>query len=291
MKQFDPARHVIPTEGRGRDDLVVLDPDHPGFRDPDYRRRRNEIARLALEHRDGDPVPEVAYLPEEHAVWSAVWERLAPAHEALACSEYRRCCARVPLDRGQIPQLAEVNRTLAALTGVQMMPVAGLVSERTFLTYLARDVFLATQYIRHHSRPLYTPEPDVVHEVIGHAITFADPGLAAVNRKFGEAAAQADRATIERVARVYWYTFEFGAVREGGSVKAYGAGLLSSAGELERLRSPARLAAFDLEEMASTPYDPTDYQPCYFVGRSFDTVMADLAAWLDGARAAVRAED
>ena len=222
-------------------DLVQLDPDHPGFRDRVYRERRNAIARLAIDHREGDPVPPVDYSDAEQEVWRTVWRELAPLHARHACREYLETSSIVQLDRERVPQLSEVNRALERTTGFRMKPVAGLVGDRTFLGHLARGVFLATQYMRHPSRPLYTPEPDVVHELVGHAATFCDPGFARLNRAFGEAATRAAPEQLARIARVYWYTLEFGLCEEGGGVKAYGAGLLSSFGELGRFAGNARL--------------------------------------------------
>jgi phenylalanine-4-hydroxylase len=263
-----------------QEDLVQLDPDHPGFRDAAYRERRNAIARIALEHREG-PVPHVQYTPEEHQTWRAVWENLGPLHERCASAEYLEAARVVRLDREQVPQLAEVNVALTRATGFSMRPVAGLVGDRTFLGYLARDSFLATQYMRHPSRPLYTPEPDVVHELVGHAATFCQPEFARLNRAFGRAAERVDAGTLARVARLYWYTLEFGLCRERGAIKAYGAGLLSSFGELGAFEQRAELKAFDPETIAETPYDPTGYQRVLFVAPSFAEMTDRVCAWLD----------
>src|SRR5262245_54711551 len=187
----EKSRHAA-----GADDLVTLDQDHPGFRDPVYRARRNQIARIALEHVLGQPLPSVAYTDEEQAVWRTVWEKLTPLHEHFACREYLASRDRLALDRTHIPQLAEVNTRLEPQTGFRMIPVAGLVSSRVFLGNLAAGVFLSTQYIRHASQPLYTPEPDVVHELVGHACTLFDPTLAALNRLFGAAAPHVDDETL-----------------------------------------------------------------------------------------------
>jgi phenylalanine-4-hydroxylase len=270
-----------PVHAGGADDLVVLDPDHPGFRDTSYRERRNTIARLALEYREPDPVPVVPYTEEEHGVWRTVWRHLQPGHQEKACKTYRESAEIMDLGKERIPQLTQVNQVLAATTGFRMLPVAGLVTDRTFLTYLSRGIFLSTQYIRHHSRPLYTPEPDVVHEIIGHAVTFVHPEFARINRLFGQAALRSDAVSLSRIARVYWYTLEFGAVMEDGMARAYGAGLLSSGGELERLGSGTPLRPLNLDEVAETVYDPTEYQPHYFVAESFPAAMAAIADWLE----------
>jgi phenylalanine-4-hydroxylase len=261
-------------------ELVRLDSDHPGFRDPAYRRRRNAIAQLAIDYREG-PVPEVAYTDEEQEVWRHVWSRLDPLHERRACRQVREAQALVPLDRRRIPQLAEVNRALQPLTEIRLLPVPGLVSARQFMVRLGEGAFLATQYMRHHSRPLYTPEPDVVHELVGHAATLGHPRFAALNRRFGALAERADERAIEGLIRVYWYTLEFGLVREGGELKAYGAGLLSSYGELETFETRAELRPLDLDRVAATPFDPSDYQRWLYVAESFDAMEAALGAWLE----------
>jgi phenylalanine-4-hydroxylase len=261
--------------------LVSLDADHPGFHDPSYRRRRDEIAHAALTYRPGDPAPDVEYTDEEHAVWREVWLHLESLHARYACREYLEAAARISLPRAAIPQLRTVNAVIEPQYGFRMIPVAGLVTAEAFLQELGRGVFLSTQYMRHHSVPLYTPEPDVVHELIGHAATFVHPEFARLNRAFGRAALAAAPPDIERIGRVYWYTLEFGVAREEGALKVYGAGLLSSFGELGRFETEEPLAAFDVETIAATPYDPTRYQERLFVAPSFSRMAHDVLAWLD----------
>jgi phenylalanine-4-hydroxylase len=264
----------------GEQDLVKLDPDHPGFRDPVYLARRNAIARVALEYEVGQPVPRIEYHPDEHAVWQTVWEKLTPLHDRFACQEYLDSRNRLALDRTRIPQLADVNVRLEPLTGFRMIPVAGLVSSRAFLSNLGERSFLSTQYIRHPSQPLYTPEPDVVHELVGHACTLCHPTLAGLNRMFGEAASRVDDAALAELERVYWYTMEFGLVLQDGQTRAYGAGLLSSFGELERFAASATIRRFDPDEAAGRPYDPTTYQAVLYRVPDFPSLTRDVRAWL-----------
>lgn len=265
----------------GSEELVPLDPDHPGFKDPVYRARRNAIARLALEYREGAPLPHAEYTEEEHAVWRTVWRHLAPLHEKAACREWRESSAALALDRERVPQLAEVNEALQRGAGFRMLPVAGLVSGRMFLGMMGKGVFLSTQYMRHHSVPLYTPEPDVVHELVGHAASLFHPGIVKLSRRFGEAAWRVDDAALRRLELVYWYTLEFGLVEEGGVRKAYGAGLLSSFGELGGFEAHAEIRPLDCDEAASIPYDPTQYQKILFVSPSFERMVEDVSAWLE----------
>lgn len=164
-----------------------------------------------------------------------------------------------------------------------MLPVAGLVSAKTFLTYLGRNIFLSTQYIRHTNAPFYTPEPDIVHELIGHAASLGHPAYAELNRAFGRAADRAEGDAITQLERLYWYTMEFGVVQEAGQMKAYGAGLLSSYGELERFSTHAELQPFNIDVMCATPHDPTEYQRTLFVAPNFAVLVEDLLRFL-GAR-------
>ena len=260
--------------------LVHLDPDHPGFRDPVYRERRNTIARIALEHQTGTPVAHAPYSDAEHAVWAQVCAELAPLHRARACREILELQEILPLDPHAVPQMAALNPRLHAVAGFRMEPVAGMVSAQTFLTHLGKRVFLSTQYIRHSSSPFYTPEPDVIHDLVGHAATLVHPGISELNRVVGEAATTANGVAMERLERVYWYTLEFGLVAEGSDVKALGAGLLSSAGELRRCTEQATLRAWDLEAIARTPYDPTGFQDVLFVAPSFTRMLCDVTAWV-----------
>jgi phenylalanine-4-hydroxylase len=265
-----------------RNSIVQLDPDHPGFRDPDYRARRNRIARLALDYETGTPIPDAPYTAEEHALWLVVRDEVDAAHESHACAEYVEAKRRLDLPRERIPQLREVSARVEAISGFRLAPVAGLVEPRVFLESLADGVFLCTQYIRHPSTPLYTPEPDVVHELLGHAVTLASPRLAELNRLFGEAVRRSRTdEDFARLARAYWFTVEFGVVREDGAVKAYGTGLLSSAGELEAMRG-AELRPLELESASRADYDPTHFQPVLFCADSFDAMCRAVSDFLAG---------
>ena len=263
-----------------RNAIVQLDPDHPGFRDREYRKRRNQIAEIAMKYHPRDPIPDAPYTPEEHQVWKTIWTALEPAHQKHACAEYLASLRRLSFDPDRIPQLREVNEKVQAISGFRLEPVAGLVQPRVFLENLASGVFLCTQYIRHHSTPLYTPEPDVVHEIIGHGVTLASERLAELNRLFGEAVKRTTaQDALDRLSRVYWFTIEFGALREGESVKAYGTGLLSSAGEMEEMRD-AELRPLDLEAASRQQYDPTHFQPVLFCAESFEAMYQTLREYL-----------
>ncbi len=263
-----------------RNAIVQLDPDHPGFRDAEYRARRNQIAQLAMDYRPGDQIPSAPYTQDEHRVWQTIWQALRPAHQAHACQQYLDALKRLDFSDDRLPQLREVNEKVQAISGFRLEPVAGLVQPRVFLENLADGVFLCTQYIRHHSTPMYTPEPDVVHEIVGHGVTLACPQVAELNRMFGQAVKRTKSPdALERLSRVYWFTIEFGVLREDGSLKAYGTGLLSSAGELEEMHE-AELRPFDLIAAANAKYDPTHFQPMLFCADSFNHMHETLRKFL-----------
>ena len=241
---------------------VELNADHPGFSDSEYRTRRNHIASIAKGHRSGTPAPHVAYTDTERATWRTVFEQLSQLYRTHACKEFTPILREMGYTSDEIPQLRDVSAFLQKRTGFRLEPVAGLVSARDFLTALGRGVFCSTQYIRHHSKPHYTPEPDIVHELMGHAPMLAIEDFANLSRKIGEGAKRASDEQVQQLATLYWFTIEYGVVRQDGCLRAYGAGLLSSFGELKRvLEGDVEVRRFDPEAAKSTPYPITTYQP------------------------------
>lgn len=252
---------------------VHLDDGHPGVNDPEYRARRNAIAEAALDWHDGEPVPRIDYTQAEQEVWRTVWRELAPKHDRLACRAFREAVVALGLPRDRIPQLDEISGRMRGLTGFEYVPAAGIVPLDEFYGSLADRRFHSTQYVRHSGAPLYTPEPDLIHEVIGHGHLLADPELAEVNRLAGEAARRVSTPeALQLVADVFWFTMEFGVVREGGEWRAYGAGLLSSFGEIEEFRG-AEIRPLDFAGMATLDYDITHYQPILFGANSHEHLI------------------
>jgi phenylalanine-4-hydroxylase len=253
-----------------------LPEDHPGFSDPAYLARRARIAEVGAAYRRGDPIPDVTYSAEEDEVWRVVSTELAGKHRKYACGEYLVGADRLVLPTQRVPQLREVDERVHGLTGFHINPVPGLVPTRTFYGSLAERTFLSTQYIRHHSVPFYTPEPDIVHEIIGHANMLASPVFADLYEVAGRASLRATTdVSLDVFSRVFWFTLEFGVVHEDGAVKAYGAGLLSSYGEIEAFHN-AEVRPWDLLAMATQDYDITRYQPVLFAAASFEQMLADL---------------
>jgi len=279
---FEEAQLYSPVTRSGDGEITVhLGDNHPGAVDPEYRSRRNALAALALAWQPGDPPPEAPYTDAEHEVWRIVCGELHALHERLACELYLEGKRRLGLPEERIPQLTEVNELLGPLTGFRYIPAAGLVPLADFYGSLADGVFHSTQYVRHHSVPLYTPEPDVLHEVFGHGNCLAHERFARLYRSAGDAVrrVQTDDA-LEFISKVFWFSLEFGVVREAGVVRCYGAGLLSSYGEIQQV-AQADLRPLDIARMGVQTYDITHYQPILFCADGFAEVEDVVGGFFD----------
>ena len=285
---FDEGQLYSPvTTGEDGTVEVHLADSHPGLHDPAYRARRSHIAAAAINAPAGT-VPVIDYTEDEHRIWCTVSEQLAPKHEKYAHSEYLVAKHRLNLPADHVPQLGEVTERLQPLTGWVYQAAPGLVPLREFYTDLGRRVFDSTQYLRHGSQPLYTPEPDIIHEVIGHGNQLASPRFARLTEAAGRASLRLETEdAMKFVADVFWFSMEFGVIKEHGEVKAYGAGILSSFGEMDEFGHMEH-RGLDLADMGTLAYDITEYQPVLFcaesldelddvVGVFFDTVDDDLA--------------
>eukprot|EP00929_Paragymnodinium_shiwhaense_P118629 TRINITY_DN90542_c0_g1_i1.p1 TRINITY_DN90542_c0_g1~~TRINITY_DN90542_c0_g1_i1.p1 ORF type:complete len:504 (+),score=129.55 TRINITY_DN90542_c0_g1_i1:97-1608(+) len=322
---IQPAKQVpwFPTSLRELDDCVtevigagdggLVDPDHPGFNDAAYMKRREELAAIANSYRYGDKLEDVVYTEDEVRTWGAVYERLEACHKRWACDEYNEIFPDLAKYAGygprQIPQLGAISEYCKSKTGFQLRPVCGLLSARDFLNALAFRTFCSTQYIRHGGNPFYTPEPDICHELIGHVPLLADPHFADFTQEVGLASLGASDEDIVKLASIYWFTVEFGLIKSHPdpqgkqSVKVMGAGILSSFGEMEWSVADApseevrenggmvrdypdllkpQIMDFDPRAAADQPYPITTYQPIYFCGESMQNVKDLIADYCDG---------
>lgn len=259
-----------------------LESDHPGFNDQVYRSRRDTFAKMADAYRQGDQIPRIEYTDDEIKTWGTVYKRMKTFWKKYACDEFNYILPLLESNCGyaenNIPQQQDISNFLKECTGFTLRPVGGLLSSRDFLNGLAFRVFFSTQYIRHHSMPLYTPEPDICHELMGHAPMFADPDFADFSHEIGLASLGASDEEIKRLATCYWFSVEFGLTKQKGEYKAYGAGLLSSFGEMEYACSNERPAGgedhfpeyrkWDPFEACKQDYPITTYQPIYYVADS-----------------------
>jgi phenylalanine-4-hydroxylase len=252
------------------ENINELELDHPGANDVGYRKRRDYIAGLAKRFRETGEITDVDYNEDEQNIWRHVATRLETLHEKHASPFYLRAKHDLGITTKRIPQLSEMNRRLKELTGFRLAPIEGLVETRGFLSWLSYRTMLSTQYIRHHSRPEYTPEPDIVHEAIGHIPMFTNPAFADYSQFIGHGARIATDEQLEALGRLYWFTIEFGLVEHEGDTKAYGAGLLSSLDELQHAFSDkVERRPFDLERVIATSYDYSDLQPVLYVIPSY----------------------
>jgi phenylalanine-4-hydroxylase len=217
------------------------------------------------------------YTAQEHAVWKTLFERQGRLLPGRACDEFIQGMKDLPIGADQIPNFEQLSEILAKRTGWQVVAVPGLVPDDVFFEHLANRRFPAGQFIRKPHELDYLEEPDVFHDVFGHVPMLMNPVIADYIQAYGEGGLRARKlGVLDKLARVYWYTVEFGLVRQRDGLRIYGAGIVSSATEtvfaLEDA-SPNRLR-FDLERVMRTRYRIDDFQESYFVLEHLDELLA-----------------
>jgi phenylalanine-4-hydroxylase len=283
MPSTEPSSPHAPADPTAQGGLLPLDPKHPGIDDLAYRERRTRLYHLAREHRlAGSGIPRVGHTDEEHRIWRHVSRKLEEVHRRRACSLYLRCKQRIGLGNQAMPELQDLHAKVQEAAGLSLVPAEGLIPPREFFAYLAERTMPCTQYLRHHSRPAYTPEPDAVHDVIGHVPYFMDRGYGEMARLLGKGGAGCSEEQITAFERFYWFGIEFGLIEEEGSLKVFGAGILSSFGEMEHsVSGEVEHRPFSLEEVIETDFDTTVMQEKLFVIRSLDHLAQETARLLD----------
>jgi len=213
------------------------------------------------------------YTSSEHATWFLLYNRQLDAVRQYACSSFGQGIRKLGFTAQSIPDFDSVNNRLYPLTGWKLYAVPGLIENQFFFEQMHEKKFGATTWIRKPEQIDYLEEPDMFHDVFGHVPLLAEPAI--TNFLFGLAGIASrfinNEEVIEAIARLYWYTIEFGLVKENGRLKIYGAGILSSIAETKFCFSnKAVLKPFDVEEIIQTPYIKDSFQQQYFVLRSFD---------------------
>ena len=218
-----------------------------------------------------------AYTDVEHETWNTLYARQMKILPGRACEAYMRGLDALDLNMGGIPDFEVMNPKLQALTGWTVVCVPGLVPEDVFFDHLANRRFVSGQFIRKPDQLDYLQEPDIFHDVFGHVPMLTDPDFAAYMEAYGKGGQRAaSLGMLDKLARLYWYTVEFGLMKEADGLRIYGAGIVSSATEsvfsLEDA-SPNRLG-FDLERVMKTLYRIDDFQQVYFVIDSIEALKA-----------------
>ncbi len=219
-----------------------------------------------------------SYSAEEHDRWSRLFARQSALLPGRACDEALAALEMLGLSRSGIPDFSDLSQRLSAITGWRVAPVAGLIPDDAFFEHLANRSFPAAAFIRPEREFDYLKEPDIFHDVFGHVPLLANPVYAAFLEAYGKGGRRAlELGQLHNLARLYWYTVEFGLIQTHEGLRIFGAGILSSPAETRfslEDNSPNRVA-FDLERVMRTKYIINDFQQTYFVIESFERLLED----------------
>lgn len=233
----------------------------------------------------------IHYTDEEHATWARLYARQEDVIKDVACVEYLNALERLELPKTHIPQCVDLSERLMDMSGWTVTPVPALINFEKFFALLASRQFPAASFIRRPEDLDYLQEPDIFHEIFGHVPPLTDPRFAAFSQAYGAAGLAADKADHAMLARLYWFTVEFGLIQKADALKVYGAGIVSSPGECQyALNDPRPLRKpFDPLDMLRTPYRIDVYQTVYFILDSFDQLFelsqCDLVGLIQQAKA------
>jgi len=218
------------------------------------------------------------YTPAEHAMWDRLFDRQASMLQGRVTQSFLDGLDVLRLSKPGIPDFAELSARLQSLTGWSVVAVPGLVPDEVFFDHLAHRRFVAGRFIRTPEQLDYLEEPDVFHDVFGHVPLLANPVFADYMQAYGAGGLRSVKfGALDKLARLYWYTVEFGLIREAGQLRLYGAGIVSSYGEsIFALDDPSpNRIGFNLKRVMRTKYRIDDYQQNYFVIDGFDALLKE----------------
>jgi phenylalanine-4-hydroxylase len=253
-------------------DTLELEPVHPGIGDVEYVARRHELFALCRRYRLANLGPPlIDYTAEEQRIWRDVSPKLDELHARHASRIYLDAKRELGISQTEIPQLRHLSEHLKARTGMHLVPAEGPIAYRIFYSYIADGGFPCTQFMRHGSQPEYTPEPDMVHDCLGHVPPLLNHDYATLLRTIGRAAVRAASGDhVLALKRLSWFSIEFGLIEEAGDTKVFGAGILSSTGEIPfSLSANVERRPFVTGQVIETDYDWTKMQDLLFVIPSF----------------------
>jgi phenylalanine-4-hydroxylase len=225
-----------------------------------------------------------AYTPDDHAVWGELFGKRMDQLAHSGSNVFLDGARAINLNKDRIPVLKDVNARLKALTGWSSHGVPGYLPAKSFFAFLAKRQFPTTVTVRPRAQMDYLPEPDIIHDVFGHVPLHADPVFAEFLQTYGKAALHTnDPYHTERLARLFWFTVEFGLIHEDGRLKLYGSGLISSEGEGHHaLESPkVDRRKFELEKVCSTTFEIDHYQPILYVLDSFEQLRDGMVTYAE----------
>ena len=215
------------------------------------------------------------YTPEQHKVWAELVSRRMPQLREHACREYLDGFTQIGLREDRLPDLKAVSALLEPRTGWQSTPVSGFLPADAFFEMLAARMFPTTTWLRGRDSLEYTPEPDIFHDVFGHVPMHAHPVFADFLERYGRVCAGLMKhpVELERMGRLFWFTVEFGLIRQDGGIKVYGSGLISSHGECSRvLAGGCEVKNFDLDSVMDQKFQTSEMQPVLYAVESFEQI-------------------
>jgi phenylalanine-4-hydroxylase len=258
---------------------LELEPGHPGLGDTAYVQRRKELFALCRQSRLNHLGPPlIDYTPEETRIWREVSPKLDELHRKHASRIYLQAKRTLGISHQEIPQLRLLSERLERETRMHLVPAEGPLPYRVFYQYIGQRGFPVTQFIRHGSHPEFTPEPDMVHDCLGHVPPLMNQDYAELLTLIGKAASTTPHGEqVLALKRFSWFSIEFGLIEEEGETKIFGAGILSSTGEIPfSLSNEVEHRPFVTDQVIETDYDPSRMQDLLFIIPSFAFLRREI---------------